>query len=54
LNAVLITGVDIGLWKLMVNNGADKAQRVDNLSKSLNVDPVLLGGFYEDTLGDIC
>jgi hypothetical protein len=54
LNAVLITGVDIGLWKLMVKNGTDKAQRVDSLSKSLNVDPVLLGGFDEDMLGDIC
>ncbi|KAM0271257.1 hypothetical protein ACHAPA_002863 [Fusarium lateritium] len=43
LNAVLITGVDIGLWKLMVKNGADKPQRVDNLSKSLNVDSILLG-----------
>ncbi|KAM0226481.1 hypothetical protein ACHAQD_000403 [Fusarium lateritium] len=43
LNAVLITGVDIGLWKLMVKNGADKPQRVDDLSKSLNVDSVLLG-----------
>jgi hypothetical protein len=54
LNAVLITGVDIGLWKLMVKNGADKSHEVDNLSKSLNVDPVLLGGFCEITLGGIC
>ncbi|KAM0471099.1 hypothetical protein ACHAP7_009216 [Fusarium lateritium] len=46
LNAVLITGVDVGLWKLMVKNGVDKPQRVNSLSKSLNVDPVLLGGLH--------
>ncbi|KAL2754399.1 hypothetical protein ACRALDRAFT_1031814 [Sodiomyces alcalophilus JCM 7366] len=43
LNAVLTTGVDIGLWKLMVKNGVDKAQKVDDLAGALGVDPVLLG-----------
>ncbi|KAF5590024.1 O-methyltransferase [Fusarium pseudoanthophilum] len=43
LNAVLITGVDIGLWKLMVKNGADKAQKVEDLARSLGMDPILLG-----------
>ncbi|KAF6834854.1 hypothetical protein CMUS01_06008 [Colletotrichum musicola] len=43
LNAALITDVDIGLWKLMVNNGADKPQRVGDLAEPLGVDPVLLG-----------
>ncbi|KAI1039420.1 hypothetical protein LB505_002641 [Fusarium chuoi] len=43
LNAVLITGVDIGLWKLMVKNGADKAQKVEDLARSLGMDSILLG-----------
>ncbi|KAF6819265.1 hypothetical protein CPLU01_13068 [Colletotrichum plurivorum] len=43
LNAAIITGVDIGLWKLMVNNGAEKPQRVADLAGPLGVDPVLLG-----------
>ncbi|KAF4956257.1 hypothetical protein FSARC_11656 [Fusarium sarcochroum] len=34
LNAALITGVDIGLWKLMVKDGADKPQMVDSLAKT--------------------
>lgn len=43
LNAALITGVDVGLWKLMVNNGVDASQKVDALAESLGMDPVLLG-----------
>ncbi|KAF5548953.1 O-methyltransferase [Fusarium mexicanum] len=43
LNAVLITGVDIGLWKLMVRNGADKAQKAEDLARSLGIDHILLG-----------
>ncbi|KAF6802778.1 hypothetical protein CSOJ01_11348 [Colletotrichum sojae] len=55
LNAALITGVDIGLWKLMVNNGADKPQRVDDLAGPLGVDPLLLAStsLAMDTLGGI-
>ncbi|KAF4333633.1 O-methyltransferase [Fusarium beomiforme] len=43
LNAALITGVDLGLWKLMVQNGAEKAQKAENLAKSLGIDSILLG-----------
>ncbi|KAK7429787.1 hypothetical protein QQZ08_003632 [Neonectria magnoliae] len=43
LNAALITGVDTGLWKRMVNNGVDKPQKVDDLAASIGVDAVLLG-----------
>jgi hypothetical protein len=43
LNAALITGVDVGLWKLMVKNGADVPQKVEDLAKPLGMDPVLLG-----------
>ncbi|EGU78185.1 hypothetical protein FOXB_11296 [Fusarium oxysporum f. sp. conglutinans Fo5176] len=43
LNAVLITGVDIGLWKLMVKNGADKAQKAEDLARSLGMETILLG-----------
>ncbi|RKK83174.1 hypothetical protein BFJ69_g2716 [Fusarium oxysporum] len=43
LNAVLITGVDIGLWKLMVKNGADKAQKAKDLARSLGMETILLG-----------
>jgi hypothetical protein len=43
LNAVLITGVDIGLWKLMVKNGTDKAQKAEDLARSLGMETILLG-----------
>ncbi|KAF4462492.1 S-adenosyl-L-methionine-dependent methyltransferase [Fusarium albosuccineum] len=43
LNAALISCVDIGLWKLMVKNGIDTSQKVDDLARALEVDPVLLG-----------
>ncbi|KAM5366655.1 hypothetical protein ACJA88_011964 [Fusarium oxysporum] len=43
LNAVLITGVDIGLWKLMVKNGTDKAQKAEDLARSLGLETILLG-----------
>ncbi|KAF5007202.1 hypothetical protein FDECE_6464 [Fusarium decemcellulare] len=43
LNAALISCVDIGLWKLMVKNGIDTSQKVDDLARTLEVDPVLLG-----------
>ncbi|KAH8911250.1 S-adenosyl-L-methionine-dependent methyltransferase [Coniochaeta sp. PMI_546] len=43
LNAALITGVDVGLWKLMVKNGVDTPQKVEDLAKPLGMDPVLLG-----------
>ncbi|KXH50008.1 hypothetical protein CSIM01_07266 [Colletotrichum simmondsii] len=43
LNAALITGVDIGLWKLMAKNGVDQPQKVGVLAETLRVDPVLLG-----------
>ncbi|KAB5555037.1 S-adenosyl-L-methionine-dependent methyltransferase [Coniochaeta sp. 2T2.1] len=43
LNAALITGVDVGLWKLMVKNGVDKPQKVADLAGPLGMDPVLLG-----------
>ena len=43
LDAALITGVDVGLWKLMVKNGVDTVHKVDDLAKSLGMDPELLG-----------
>ncbi|KPM45247.1 hypothetical protein AK830_g1290 [Neonectria ditissima] len=43
LNAALITGVDTGLWKRMVDNGVDKPQKVDDLAASVGIDAVLLG-----------
>ncbi|RSL54104.1 hypothetical protein CEP54_010059 [Fusarium duplospermum] len=43
LNAALITGVDVGLWKLMVQNGVDKPQKAEDLAQSLDMDPILLG-----------
>ncbi|KAF9877752.1 hypothetical protein CkaCkLH20_04887 [Colletotrichum karsti] len=43
LDAALITGVDTGLWKLMVKNGAEKPQKVEDLAAPLGMDPVLLG-----------
>lgn len=49
LNAVLITGVDIGLWRLMAENGADTPQKVEDLAKPLGIDPVLLGPLSDPT-----
>ncbi|KAJ3530134.1 hypothetical protein NM208_g9459 [Fusarium decemcellulare] len=49
LNAALISCVDIGLWKLMVKNGVDTSQKVDDLSRALEVDPVLLGSPLDAT-----
>ncbi|OIW28763.1 S-adenosyl-L-methionine-dependent methyltransferase [Coniochaeta ligniaria NRRL 30616] len=43
LDAAIITGVDVGLWKLMVKNGVDTPQKVEDLAKSVGMDPVLLG-----------
>ncbi|KAK3388783.1 S-adenosyl-L-methionine-dependent methyltransferase [Sordaria brevicollis] len=43
LNAALITGVDVGLWKLMVKNGVDAVHKVEDLAESLGMDPELLG-----------
>jgi len=43
LNAALITGVDIGLWKLMVKNGVDTPQKVEDLAAPLGIDSILLG-----------
>ncbi|KAK1777700.1 S-adenosyl-L-methionine-dependent methyltransferase [Copromyces sp. CBS 386.78] len=43
LGAALTTGVDVGLWKLMVKNGVDAVHNVEDLAKSLGMDPELLG-----------
>jgi hypothetical protein len=54
LNAALITGVDVGLFKLMVKNGVDTPQKVEDLAKPLGMDPVLLGTCFFATCNTSC